>query len=141
VTGGAVWKVGVDEKFPLSKFGSAAPAKKTVLVKCLALEPDPTLGQRLLTLVTFFSYVFFVAWMTEELVLMIDEPGGASDIGPTTVTIEAARMIFRPFVLGEVRLTDYPFVTFLTCTETHIPPFQKDKKVKKKKRMKEKTAE
>lgn len=47
VTGGAVWKVGVDEKFPLSKFGSAAPAKKTVLVKCLALEPDTTLGQRL----------------------------------------------------------------------------------------------
>ena len=47
VTGGAVRNISVDEKFPLAKFGSAAPAKKTVLVKRLALKPDPTLGQRL----------------------------------------------------------------------------------------------
>lgn len=131
MTGGAVWNVGVDEKFPLSKFGSASTAKKTVLVKRLALKPDPTLGQRLLTLVTFFSYVLFVAWMTEELVLMIDESGGASDIGSTTVTTEAARMILRPFVLCEVRLTDDSFSTLFTCSETHVPPYQKDKKVKK----------
>merc|ERR1712221_31725 len=95
----AVGGIGVDEELSLAEFCAAAAAKEALFVLRLILEADPAIRQRLLTLFALFGNVFFVAGVTVEFLLVVDETLGARNVRAAAGAIETAGVILRAFIL------------------------------------------